>query len=325
MASAATRVLRDEPGWPGATASDPRVVFLIDASSALERRLLAAWIARHSPEDAPAAASLDIPASRRRSASGRGALRELEGCLAAEDDVLLAPLRVAWLARERDGRRSARFSDLLRLGDPRDPGWLRQHAVLRREPDRCRIVAGEPALASELRERWREAGGAGGTETGGLAEFVTRQAALALERAERRLRGARYKVPRLVEEEILDRPAFRGEHRPAGSRDRRERTESRACRTRRCAEAAARDRGHPQRVRDRPGRPPDSPALHPAAMASRCSTTGRAARTESIALAQRHPVVFLPTHKSNLDHLVLQYALHENELPHRTTPPPAST
>jgi glycerol-3-phosphate O-acyltransferase len=32
-------------------------------------------------------------------------------------------------------------------------------------------------------------------------------------------------------------------------------------------------------------------------------------------LAQRHPVVFLPTHKSNLDHLVLQYALHENGLP----------
>ena len=30
------------------------------------------------------------------------------------------------------------------------------------------------------------------------------------------------------------------------------------------------------------------------------------------ALAQQHPVVFLPSHKSNLDHLVLQYALHEN-------------
>jgi glycerol-3-phosphate O-acyltransferase len=30
------------------------------------------------------------------------------------------------------------------------------------------------------------------------------------------------------------------------------------------------------------------------------------------ALSQQHPVVFLPSHKSNLDHLVLQYALHEN-------------
>jgi glycerol-3-phosphate O-acyltransferase len=32
-------------------------------------------------------------------------------------------------------------------------------------------------------------------------------------------------------------------------------------------------------------------------------------------LAQRHPIVFLPTHKSNLDHLVLQYMLYEHELP----------
>jgi glycerol-3-phosphate O-acyltransferase len=32
-------------------------------------------------------------------------------------------------------------------------------------------------------------------------------------------------------------------------------------------------------------------------------------------LSQQHSVVFLPTHKSNLDHLVLQYALHENGLP----------
>ncbi|MGH7790492.1 MAG: 1-acyl-sn-glycerol-3-phosphate acyltransferase, partial [Candidatus Binatia bacterium] len=33
------------------------------------------------------------------------------------------------------------------------------------------------------------------------------------------------------------------------------------------------------------------------------------------ALGQRHPLVFLPTHKSNLDHLVLQYVLHENGHP----------
>jgi glycerol-3-phosphate O-acyltransferase len=33
------------------------------------------------------------------------------------------------------------------------------------------------------------------------------------------------------------------------------------------------------------------------------------------ALAQRQCVVYLPTHKSNLDHLVLQYMLHENGLP----------
>src|SRR5438132_10859149 len=33
------------------------------------------------------------------------------------------------------------------------------------------------------------------------------------------------------------------------------------------------------------------------------------------ALGQRHPLVFLPTHKSMLDNLVLKYALYENGLP----------
>ncbi|HEY4658893.1 MAG TPA: 1-acyl-sn-glycerol-3-phosphate acyltransferase, partial [Gemmatimonadaceae bacterium] len=41
----------------------------------------------------------------------------------------------------------------------------------------------------------------------------------------------------------------------------------------------------------------------------------RAQLAEIKALAQQHPVVFLPSHKSNLDHLVLQYALHENGHP----------
>lgn len=79
--------------------------------------------------------------------------------------------------------------------------------MLRRHPDRHRVVVAEPAPVSLLRERWQRSGGADSTQ--GLAEFVVRQAQLALERAERRLRGARYKVPRFVHEEILARPGFR--------------------------------------------------------------------------------------------------------------------
>lgn len=308
MASAVSQILRDEPCWPVAAAPHPRIVFLIDASSALERRLIDAWILRHAPEGAEPQLPLEIPASRRRGRR-RTSLAALDGCLAAEGDVLLAPLRVAWLARERDGVRSARFSDLVRLGDPRDPGLLRQHAVLRREPDRCRIVAGEPAMASELRERWRVAGGAGPGETGGLAEFVSRQAALALERAERRLRGARYKVPRLVHEDILGRPSFRGgiAH---------------------LARESGRNAGRVSRDAHRYLR--EIAATHStfvidlvAQLIRLLYTRGygealhydRQKLDEIQALSQRHSVVFLPTHKSNLDHLVLQYMLHEKGHP----------
>jgi glycerol-3-phosphate O-acyltransferase len=317
MASAAHQAPRDvsgepvEPGWPGAQDTGApaarRVVFLIDASSRLERRLLDAWIARQRPADPVAIECIEIPPSRRRRAGV--SLAKLEACLASGEEVLLAPIRVAWLPSKRDGVRAARWSDLLRLGDPRDPGVLRQHGVLRREPDRCRIVAGEPAPLRELRGRWREAGGSGGDETGGLAEFVARRAALALDRAERRLRGARYKVPRLLREDILKRPAFRGGIAQL------------ARETGRAEAAVAREAS---RVLREIAASHSPFVIDLAAQLIRAMYTrgyGEAlhydrARLAGIqALGQRHPVVFLPTHRSNLDHLVLQYMLHENGHP----------
>ncbi|MEE2672555.1 MAG: hypothetical protein VX466_02095, partial [Myxococcota bacterium] len=207
-----TSRLENEPSWPNAASQ--RVLLLVDASSRIERQLLRAWVNRTRPDPGAQGGSghdwISIPPSRRR--RRRRALDpHLEAALASEDDPLLAPIRVVWLPALVNGERQARLSDLLKLGDPRDPGSLRQLWVLALRRDRCQIVAGEPAPASDLRKRWRDAGGASTGPTGSLAEYVARQAALALERAERVLRGARYKVPRLVHEEILERPAFRGD------------------------------------------------------------------------------------------------------------------
>jgi glycerol-3-phosphate O-acyltransferase len=297
--------IQDEASWPAADGR--RVVFLLEANSGLERRLLAQWITRHRVQGAPDAQAISIPASRGR--HRRALDPRLEACLATEDDPLLAPLRVAWQPKQRDGVRAARLSDLLTFGDPRDPGSLRQAWVVRRHPDRCRIVVADPAPVSELRERWRRAGGADVGQTGGLAEFVARQATLALERAERRLRGMRYKVPRLVDEDILGRAAFRGG-----------------------LARLARDLGRPEErvARDAARYLREITARHSPYVIDLVAhgihylySTGydealhydRAQLERIYALAQRHPVVFLPSHKSNLDHLVLQYALYENGHP----------
>jgi glycerol-3-phosphate O-acyltransferase len=281
-------------------------VFLLDASSRLERRLLAAWIARARPPqvDATGYDVIEVPPTRRRRRAA--SLEPLEQVLAAGGDPLLVPVRVAWLPRERGGVRAVRLSDLPRLSDPRDPGPLRQRYALWRERDRCRVVAGEPAPASELRRRWRDAGGQDAEATTGLAEFVARQAALALERAERRLRGARYKVPRLVHEDVLRRPAFRG----GLSRLARELGRSQES----VAREAARDLAEIAATH--------SPFVIDitAHLIHLLYTRGygealhydKAELARIQALSHQHPVVFLPSHKSNLDHLVLQYALHEN-------------
>jgi len=301
------RPLADEPRWPAADGR--RVVFLVDASSGLERRLLEGWIARTRPASVTPAGYdvLAIPASRRRRA---GAVDpRLEANLAMGDDPLLAPLRAAWLPAERNGVRAARFSALLRLGDPRDPGRLRQRGVLRRHPERCRIVVGDPAPASELRERWRRAGGADLGQTAGLPDFVARQAALALDRAERRLRGARYKVPRFVEQEIVVRPSFRGGvarlARALGGTDAQVAREAR----RYLREIAA---SHSPRMIEL------AASLIRYLYTQGYGETLHYDRSQLASLAvrgQRHPLVFLPSHKSNLDSLVLKYALYENGFP----------
>jgi glycerol-3-phosphate O-acyltransferase len=295
-----------EPGWPDAKGR--RIVFLIDAASPLEERLLHEWIARHRPADigVPDLEAIPLPPSRGRH---RRLDPRLEARLATGDDPLLAPLRVAWQPRQRGGVRAVRLRDLLTFGDPRDPGRLRQAWVLRRHPDRCCVVAGEPAPVSELRERWQRAGGADAGLTTGLPEFVARQAALALERAERRLRGTRYKVPRLVHEDILARPAWRGG-------------------LARLAREVGRD--EESVARTAAGYLREIAATHSTYVIDLVANLIRYIYTlgygEALhydrsqleglyALAQRYPVVFLPSHKSNLDHLVLQYALHENGHP----------
>ncbi|MGH7894736.1 MAG: hypothetical protein ACREQL_08710, partial [Candidatus Binatia bacterium] len=188
----------------------PRVVFLLDVNSDVEQRLLTGWIERHHVPTGIPYEVVPIPPSRRRR-RGRIDRSALEGCLAAPDDPLLTPLRVAWLpAPERGGGQLRRLLRLVAFGDPRDPGRVRQAWVARRHPERAQIVLADAAPVSELRARWRTACGAGFAETMGLADFVAVQAALALERAERRLRGLRYKVPRFVGETILARPAVQG-------------------------------------------------------------------------------------------------------------------
>ena len=296
----------DEPAWPGAERRP--IVFLLDAASTLERRMLERWIAAHRPAGTDGVETIPIPATR-----GGGRRRrldpKLEARLAIGDDPLLAPLRVAWQPPEIDGVQRTRLRDLLSTGDPRDPGRLRQYWVLRRHPSRCRIVAGEPAPLSQLRERWQRACGTDAAQTAGLAEFVALQAALALERAERRLRGTRYKVPRFVRENIEARPGFRGGIARLARALRKPEARVGKEASKYLREIAA---THSPYVIDLTAHLIHllytrgyGEALH----------YDHQQLAEIYALAQRHPVVFLPSHKSNLDHLVLQYALHENGHP----------
>ena len=112
--------------------------------------------------------------------TGPGLARSLDQ---AVPETVVTAVRVTWLPRERGGERRVRWADVVSQVNPRRPPVFWQNRIMRREPDRARMVVAEPATVAELRGRW------GGT--GSFAQFVSRQARLALDRSERALLGYR--------------------------------------------------------------------------------------------------------------------------------------
>jgi glycerol-3-phosphate O-acyltransferase len=294
--------------WPAA--DDERVVFLLDCAGSIEQGILERWIETHRPESDPRERSDTVRIPCSRSPRARSSLDPaMEARLATEADPLMAPLRIAWISQGGVDAPPPPLLSLLAFGDPYDPGRIRQWWISKRTPERALVVAGEPAHLSELRRRWHELGGRDRTDTTGLAEFVARQASLALDRAERRIRGMRYKVPRFVDEEILDRPAFRGGIARMAWETGRSTAEVGHEAANYLSEIAAMH--SPYLI--------DLSAQFCRFMYSRgYGETLQYDRTQLekiYTLAQRNPVVFLPSHKSNLDHAALLYALYENGHP----------
>jgi glycerol-3-phosphate O-acyltransferase len=298
--------LQDEPAWP----SEPGpYLVLFETTGPLERRLLTGWIERNKPEAAHAGdvQIAFLPQTRRRRRRRR-LDRRIEAFFHTGEDPLLMPLRVSWLPSERGGRRTVGWRDLLTPGDPRDPDPIRQFVIHRWRPDRCRIVGGDPVRASAVRDAWESPSGRGRTDGHSLAEFAALRSWIRLERAERRLRGNRYKVPKFPRESLIDHPAFTsGVAKLAHETDTS--YEAMAFRMRRYVKEIAAT--HSPYVID----------LVTGAtrwLISKAHTELDYDEEELAALyqmSQNHPLVFLPSHKSNFDHLVLQYVLYQNGLP----------
>ena len=178
--------------------------------------------------------------------------------------------------------------------------------ILSRNPDRARVVVAQPASLADVSAR---PGAPADGDATALAAFVARQALLALERAEYRMRGARYKVPRLVREDLEGSAAFRARGEALADKLGRPRDEVWA-EIEHCLDEMV--TGYSRLFLDLMAR-----------LGSRVKRPGYGDEIdydedqlervrETLA---RYPAVILPSHKSNLDALVIPVALHENGLP----------
>lgn len=183
--------------WPEIEGS--AIAFLLDVRDDFEAGLLRAWIENNRPESGPVPPHTFIKLPKRRA-----------GDLAAEvaaqgEDVWMQPLRIAWLPAEQStGRISIR--DLF-FGRVTEPGMLRRRWLAKFRPERIAYIAGEGANFNEVRERF--AGAESNVGDNGLSEYIASQALIVLELAERTVRGARYKIPRILQSEVFANTEFR--------------------------------------------------------------------------------------------------------------------
>jgi glycerol-3-phosphate O-acyltransferase len=169
-----------------------------------------------------------------------------------------------------------------------------------------RVLVGEPARLSELETRWAERSGNG--SAAGFPDFVGRQADIVLERSERRLRGDRFRAPRAIVDEVLTSKDF-----VAGA-------EELAVRLGRAPEGVLADaRGYLEEMASEERRVAIdmwarlARLLHSRAYDLKVDTAQLARLRE---LSASHPLVFLPSHRSNLDPYVMTSVTHDNGLPH---------
>jgi len=261
------------------------LVLLAGPASAAERALVTRWV--------------------REGHLGRASVLRLDGPdLArsldrARPQTVVTAVRVSWLPRERGGERRVRWSDVLSQVNPRRPPAFWQNWIMGREPDRAQVVVAEPATVAALRERW---GGAGS-----FASFVSRQAGLALDRSERALLGLRYKVPKQVSEAIEDSPRFRAEVARLAARlglpeqETMERAEADLDNLVASMSPIAVD------LLSNTLRP-----LHAYAWDVQVDTAGL---DRLRALNREHALVFLPSHRSYADPLLLADVLAEHDFP----------
>jgi len=182
--------------WP--VDVDQRVVFLSDVHSRLEKNLLRRWIEANWPRGTDTAIEI-VEIGRGREAT------ELVSLASLETAVWLQPVRVAWLALESHEPPSL-FKDFF-YGRRINPGPVRRLWLARHRPERLAYLLGAGASIESLRGRWQDLQNAGDSDLS-LGQFIEHQAVLALERAERRRRGARYRIAKLMPEVVFARKRF---------------------------------------------------------------------------------------------------------------------
>jgi glycerol-3-phosphate O-acyltransferase len=299
----------------GSAAARPRV-YLAPLASRSDAKILSAslaaagmpppsWLPRDGAqvdEDQVRAAFLAgepvlVPVSPPRRGPDRLA-RLLAWVQQAGIDADLIPVEVLWGPAEN----RPQIRKLI-LGNPfSPPEWLRWLHVRRRGS--CRVIVAAPGTRSSL-----ESEASVGSDSLALSAFVRSQAIKALSKKEREILGDRFKVPRLLVEQLVAEADFQDRVAAAGASIGLTRAESLAEAEHGLRELATGHRRLSMELFSRISGWFYRLAFQPE-IGVDAKQLGRLRE-----LGRRCPLVFVPSHQSNMDHPVLYNALFTSGFP----------
>ena len=238
-----------------------------------------------------------VPLSPPRSGTDRLA-RLLSFAQEAHVEVDLIPAEVLWGPVER-----APSLWNLPFGNPYDPpGFTRWLRLVRR--GYARVVVGAPGTRTGLESESHAQG-----DKLALSTFVRVQGVKALSLAQRQVFGDRYKVPRLLAEQILGDTGFQDRVAAAGASQGLTREESLVRGERGLRELATSHNLFSMEIFRRFSRFVYSLAFDPEIDVD----PGELEKLRE--LGRRAPLVFIPSHKSNCDHMALYSLLFSSGFP----------
>lgn len=179
--------------WPKSANS---AIFLLDAHNSTERKIMERAVREHAAGRRYKCVALSVGVKTLTKPNFAG----ISATFGDDKQQYYVPLRVSWESPSEVPSDTPSLLKLLLQRSTASADFLQQFKH-RRNPDACQIVVAKSATLANLEQRQRTS-----SNSADLAHLIARAAYLALDRAERHLTGTRYRIPRMVSDEVINRP-----------------------------------------------------------------------------------------------------------------------
>lgn len=181
------------------------MAFIVDAGNDIEQRLLESWIERQRKDASSTIAihQVVVPIAAEPEDIPSDALSPL---VDLPDSTVVVPIRVVWTKSKTASNKRSLLRGLFSRNRDR-PSRSRAARILSKDPSRGVPVTARSATMADLKRRYASLYEEQ-QSSAGLINFIAGQAAIALDIAERKITGGRYKVPRRVAANIKSRKSF---------------------------------------------------------------------------------------------------------------------